>query len=75
MTKKYLWYRPNSIENPFTIIDDPAKIYRGAQFDEDNDKLYEIGPEVKMKLVIEPKKEKHTVYRNQSAGITPGYYD
>lgn len=51
---RYLWIRPNSVESPMVIIDDPAAIFRGSQFDENVDKLYQIGNEVKMKVVVEP---------------------
>jgi hypothetical protein len=52
--KQYLWIRPNSVETPMLIIDDPVSIFRSAQFDESVDKLYQIGNEVKMKVVVEP---------------------
>jgi len=51
MSKKYLWIRNN---NEMFLIDDPVKLFRGNQFDEVNDKLYELGSEVKMKVVLEP---------------------
>jgi len=51
---RYLWIRPNSVESPMLIIDDPVSIFRGNQFDESVDKLYQIGPEVKLKVVLEP---------------------
>lgn len=51
---QYLWIRPNSVESPMTIIDDPVELFRGNQFDESVDKLYQIGNEVKMKVIVEP---------------------
>ena len=51
---RYLWIRPNSAESPMALIDDPVAIFRGSQFDESVDKLYQIGNEVKMKVVVEP---------------------
>ena len=51
---KYLWIRPNSIESPMLLVDDPVSLYRGNQFDETIDKLYQIGNEVKMKVIVEP---------------------
>jgi hypothetical protein len=51
---RYLWIRPNSVETPLVLIDDPVAIFRGNQFDESVDKLYQIGNEVKMKVVVEP---------------------
>ena len=50
---RYLWIRPNCVESPMLIIDDPVPIFRGNQFDESVDKLYQIGNEVKMKVVVE----------------------
>jgi hypothetical protein len=51
---RYLWIRPNSIESPMVLVDDPVSLYRGNQFDETIDKLYQIGNEVKMKVIVEP---------------------
>jgi hypothetical protein len=51
---RYLWIRPNNVESPMVLIDDPVAIFRGNQFDESVDKLYQIGNEVKMKVVVEP---------------------
>jgi hypothetical protein len=51
---RYLWIRPNSVESPMILIDDPVAIFRGNQFDESVDKLYQLGNEVKMKVVVEP---------------------
>jgi hypothetical protein len=50
---KYLWIRPNSAETPMLIIDDPVAIFRGSQFDESTDKIYSLGPEVKLKVTLE----------------------
>jgi hypothetical protein len=36
------------------LIDDPVAIFRGNQFDESVDRLYQVGNEVKMKVVVEP---------------------
>jgi hypothetical protein len=51
---QYLWVRPNSAESPLVLIDDPMKLFRGSQFDESVDKLYQIGNEVKFKVNLEP---------------------
>lgn len=53
-TPRYLWVRPNSAESPLVLIDDPEKLFRGNQFDESIDKLYQIGNEVKFKVSLEP---------------------
>lgn len=50
--KRYLWIRPNSVESPMLIIDDPVELWRGSKFDEKTDKLFEIGPEVKLEVNI-----------------------
>jgi hypothetical protein len=52
--QRYLWIRPNSAETPMVLIDDPVSLFRGSAFDESVDKLYQIGNEVKMKVVVEP---------------------
>lgn len=51
---RYLWIRPNNVESPMVLVDDPVSIFRGNQFDESVDKLYALGNEVKMKVVVEP---------------------
>jgi hypothetical protein len=51
--QKYLWIRPNSAETPMLIIDDPVSLFRGSAFDENIDKIYLLGPEVKLKVVLE----------------------
>ena len=50
--KRYLWIRPNSTEAPMSLIDDPVELYRGGRFDESTDKLYELGPEVKLTVSV-----------------------
>lgn len=50
--KRYLWIRPNSAESPMLLIDDPVELWRGGRFDESVDKLYELGPEVKLEVNI-----------------------
>lgn len=52
--KRYLWIRPNSVESPMVLIDDPVELYRGSKFDESTDKLYELGPEVKLTVSVIP---------------------
>ncbi len=36
------------------LIDDPVELYRGSKFDESTDKLYELGPEVKLTVSVIP---------------------
>ncbi len=50
--KRYLWIRPNSAESPMLLIDDPVELWRSGKFDESVDKLYELGPEVKLEVNI-----------------------
>lgn len=65
--KRYLWIRPNSIESPMLIIDDPVALFRGSQFDEEHDQLFEIGPEVKLEVNIKVVPTK-PVYRKNASG-------
>jgi hypothetical protein len=51
---RYLWVRPNSIENPMLIVNNLEDIYRGSQFEQGVDKLYILGEEVKMVVSVEP---------------------
>jgi hypothetical protein len=70
---KYLWVRPNSVESPLSIVNDPIALFRGAQFDETTDKLYQIGQEVQLKVsidVIPTKRESTDLSRQQEAGRT-----
>lgn len=65
--KQYLWIRPNSAESPMILIDDPVELYRGGRFDESTDKLYELGPEVKLEVNIKVIPTK-PVYRENASG-------
>ena len=66
--KRYLWIRPNSAESPMLLIDDPVELYRGGRFDESTDKLYELGPEVKLEVNIKVIPTK-PVYRGRGMKI------
>lgn len=55
-SKKYVWVRPKNKEDPIVFVDDPVELFRGNRFDESVDKLYQLGPEVKLKVTIEPVK-------------------
>lgn len=48
--KRYLWVRPSGM----SIIEEPEEIFHSPNFNIENDTLYEIGREVRMKVVIEP---------------------
>ena len=54
--KRYAWVRPNSVEDPVVFVDDPVELFRGNRFGETTDKLYQLGPEVKLKVTVEPVK-------------------
>lgn len=63
-SKRYLWVRKDwtmsIIENPVELLD-PTK-FEG--FDQENDRIYEIGPEVEVKVSVEVKNK--PVYRERS---------
>ena len=61
--QRYLWIRHGS--DDMIIIDDPVELFRGSKFDEDNDKLYEIGREVELKVSVQVKGK--TVYREDGS--------
>lgn len=61
--QRYLWIRHGS--DDMIIIDDPVELFRGSKFDEDNDKLYEIGREVELKVSVQVKGK--TVYRGDGS--------
>jgi hypothetical protein len=52
--QKYLWIRPKLVENSLVLIDDPVSLFRGSALDESVDKIYLLGPEVKLKVTLEP---------------------
>lgn len=64
--QRYLWIRHGS--DDMFIIDDPVELFRGSKFDEDNDKLYEIGREVELKVSVQIKGK--TVYRENTSALT-----
>jgi len=61
--KRYLWVRKDwtmsIIEDPIALLD-PTQY---SNFDAENDAIYEIGPEVEVKVSVEVKKKK-PVYTN-----------
>ena len=53
--QKYLWiHKKNPDDSILQIIDDPIELFKTGQLNEAFDKLYQIGPEVKLKVVLEP---------------------
>ena len=69
--KRYVWIRPNSAETPMLLIDDPVELYRGGKFDESTDKLYELGPEVKLEVNIKVIPTKPVTRENASGYRVP----
>lgn len=69
--RRYLWIRPNSAESPMSLIDDPVELFRGSQFDEAMDKLYELGPEVKLEVNIKVIPTKPVTRENASGYRVP----
>lgn len=62
--KRYLWVRKDWT---MSIIEDPAALLDPTQysnFDAENDRIFEIGPEVEVKVTVEVKNK--TVYRERS---------
>lgn len=66
--QRYLWIRHGS--DDMIIIDDPVELFRGSKFDEVNDKLYEIGREVELKVSVQVKGK--TVYREGGSSFKQG---
>jgi hypothetical protein len=51
---RYLWIRKTADKDLLTIVDNITELYRSGKFDDSVDKLYQIGNQVKVKLVVEP---------------------
>jgi hypothetical protein len=51
---RYLWIRKTADKDLLTIVDNITELYRSGRFDDSVDKLYQIGSQVKIKLVVEP---------------------
>jgi hypothetical protein len=49
---RYLWVIGKTLETK--IIDDPIAIFRDGSFDENSDRIYQIGQEVKIEVVVRP---------------------
>jgi hypothetical protein len=49
---RYLWVIGKTHEKK--IIDDPIAIFRDGSFDENSDRIYQIGQEVKIDVVVRP---------------------
>jgi fructose 1,6-bisphosphatase len=52
---KYVWiYMPDTEEQEISIIDNPVDLFHNPAFDLNRDKIYQLGSEVKLKVMIEP---------------------
>lgn len=57
---KYLFIKNGNLEGFYgpeggvEIIDDPVKLFREGKFNDATDNLYQIGNELKLKVVLEP---------------------
>jgi hypothetical protein len=49
--QKYVWRKRSASEELF-IIDDLTLLFKNPDFDADNDQIFELGPEVKLKMDI-----------------------
>ena len=62
--KQYLWVQPGRAP---VILTDVLGLYRNPDFSADTDKIYELGPEVKLELSIRVNLAK-PVFRNGTNG-------
>ncbi len=60
--KYYIWSKQGKA---LVMIDDLEWLYRNPEFDSKTDKIYELGPEVKLEVKVIPTK---TVYRENASG-------
>jgi hypothetical protein len=70
--KRYLWVRKDWT---MSIIEDPVALLDPTQysnFDKENDHIYEIGPEVEVKVSVEVKNKK-PVYRENASGYRTSF--
>ena len=60
--KRYVWIRP---DGEAKIIDtDIVELWQGPYFDQEKDRIYELGAEVEIKVTVSVKNK--TVYRERS---------
>jgi fructose 1,6-bisphosphatase len=45
---------PDTEEQEISIIDNPVDLFHNPAFDLNRDKIYQLGSEVKLKVMIEP---------------------
>jgi hypothetical protein len=52
---KYLWvHRKNPDCEVLKIIDNPIELFKTGQLNEAHDSIYQIGNQVKLKVILEP---------------------
>ena len=63
--QKYVWKKRLSASEENFIVSDLSLLFKNPDFDADNDQIFELGPEVKLKMQIvaiptEPVKRDHS---------------
>jgi hypothetical protein len=60
---KYVWIqaKKDTQDKQITIIDDPVSIFTSGQFNMKTDSLYQLGSEVKLKVILETVPSKREV--------------
>jgi hypothetical protein len=63
--QKYVWRKRLSVSEENFIVSDLSLLFKNPDFDADNDQIFELGPEVKLKMQIvtiptHPVKRKHS---------------
>jgi hypothetical protein len=61
---------PDTEEQEISIIDNPVDLFHNPAFDLNRDKIYQLGSEVKLKVMIEPipKTRTNIIGTNMSSG-------
>lgn len=62
---RYVWVRETGVAE---IIVDPVAIWNSQHFDKTNDRIYQLGDEIEVKVSVEVKKKK-PVYRGNSSEL------
>jgi hypothetical protein len=63
--QQYVWIR--TVPHRVKIILDPVELYQGPYFDRDKDRIYRLGEEIEVKIIVEVKNKK-PVYRENASG-------
>jgi hypothetical protein len=64
---RYIWHKKGQ---PLEMIDDVEWLYKRSDFDPDEDKIYELGPEVKLEVNVKvvPAKREYRGERSYTEG-------